>query len=232
MKKLLAPFLFSCLAFPALVLADSLPTTSPIIYKSTFSLIAAAGGLTLDIATGGVTNAMLANASMTVGGVTCTLGGSCSPAGTTYSAGVGLGLAGTVFSVNACNATPFIAYRDCNQNWFSQRGVRTSPTISTATFTPNFDTAQNYIINLTSACPCTLANPSTTVVEGQSGMITVIQDGTGSRTIGTYGSKYKYVGGTSTITLASGANQRTYMSYYTDDSLDIILFSPASNPTH
>lgn len=45
-----------------------------------------------------------------------------------------------------------------------QRTSYQTPAISTATFTPAIGTAQNVRINLTSACPCTLANPSGTLL--------------------------------------------------------------------
>jgi hypothetical protein len=53
-----------------------------------------------------------------------------------------------------------------------------------STFTPDFTMGINFSISLTSACPCTLANPTNQVP--QQGGLEIIQDGTGSRTIGTY----------------------------------------------
>ncbi len=105
--------------------------------------------------------------------------------------------------------------------------------ISTATFTPNFDTAQNIEIDLTSACPCTLANPSTSLVAGQSGMIEIHQDGMGSRTIDTWGSAYQYVGGTSTITLSTPASAIDYIAYYVNAAATgIVLGSIIKAPAH
>jgi uncharacterized protein DUF5907 len=115
----------------------------------------------------------------------------------------------------------------------AQRGTPTNITISTATFTPNFDTAQNFEIDLTSACPCTLANPSTTLVAGQSGVIEIHQDGSGSRTIGTWGSDYQYAGGTSTITLSTAASAVDYLSYYVNNAATgIVLFGLNKAPAH
>lgn len=115
----------------------------------------------------------------------------------------------------------------------SQRGTVQTLTISTATYTPNFDTGNNFTMTLVHAsCPCTLANPSTTPVAGQSGTIEVIQSATGSDTIGTWGSDYTTAGGTSSITLSTGANARDYLSYYVADSTHIVLSPAVLNATH
>lgn len=130
--------------------------------------------------------------------------------------------------------TGTVAELNLAQSWTgSQRGTPTNITISTATFTPNFDTAQNFEIDLTSACPCTLANPSTTLVAGQSGMIEIHQDATGSRTIGTWGADYQYAGGTATITLSTTANAVDYLSYYVNNAATgIVLGTILKNPAH
>lgn len=115
----------------------------------------------------------------------------------------------------------------------AQRGTPVTITISTATFTPNFDNGNNQGVTLVHAsCPCTLANPSTTPVAGQSGMFVVTQSSTGSDTIGTWGSQYLYVGGTSTITLSTGANVVDYLPYYVLDATHIILGALIKGPTH
>ncbi|MGC2411737.1 MAG: hypothetical protein WA459_03445 [Stellaceae bacterium] len=115
----------------------------------------------------------------------------------------------------------------------SQRGMPVNTAISTATFTPNFDNSQNFEIDLTSACPCTLANPSTSLVAGQSGMIEIHQDGTGSRTIGTWGTDYQYAGGTSTITLSTTASAIDYLPYYVNNAATgIVLGTLLKAPAH
>ena len=107
----------------------------------------------------------------------------------------------------------------------AQRGTPVNVTISTATFTPNFNTGQNFEIDLVHAsCPCTLANPSTTLVAGQSGMIEIHQSSTGSDTIGTWGSDYQYVGGTASITLSTSANAVDYLPYYVNNAATGIVF--------
>lgn len=127
-----------------------------------------------------------------------------------------------------------IAYIDHNQAWTaSQRGTPVTLTLSGATATPNFDTGQNFTLTLVHAsCPCTLANPSTTLVPGQTGAIDVIQSSTGSDTIGTWGSSYVSAGGTSTITLSTTANCRDSFSYYVNPSSQIELSPPALCLSH
>lgn len=121
------------------------------------------------------------------------------------------------------------------QSWTgAQRGTPVNITISTSTFTPNFNTGQNFEIDLNhAACPCTLANPSTTLVAGQSGMIEIHQSASGADTIGTWGSAYQYAGGTSTITLSTGANAIDYLPYYVrNDAAAIVLGSIITAPAH
>jgi len=116
--------------------------------------------------------------------------------------------------------------------WSAQQSNSvTTLTISTATFTPD-GSANNYKIGLTSACPCTLANPSATPVAGTAGLMEVDQDATGSRTFGTYGSQYQFPGGTSTLTLSTAANAVDYVPFYVRDSTHIVLSPPILNPVH
>jgi hypothetical protein len=104
--------------------------------------------------------------------------------------------------------------------------VPTTLAISTATFTPN-GTSNNYNITLVHAsCPCTLANPSVTPVAGQTGKIVVTQSATGSDTIGTYGSFYKFSGGTAP-TLTAAANSVDLLSYYVIDATHIAVSTQA-----
>lgn len=150
--------------------------------------------------------------------------------GTVTSVTCGTGLSGgTITTSGTCTLDT-----THKNSWTgSQRGTPVNIAISTSTFTPNFDTAQNFEIDLTSACPCTLANPSTSLVAGQSGVIEIHQDGTGSRTIGTYGSDYQYVGGTSAITLSTGASKIDYLSYYVNNAATgIVLGTLLTAPSH
>lgn len=127
-----------------------------------------------------------------------------------------------------------VAFLDVNQVFSkSQRATLQTISISTATFTPNFDTGADFLVVLVHAsCPCTLANPSTTAVAGQHGIIYVVQSSTGSDTIGTWGSQYLSAGGTSTITLSTGANAIDVLSYAVKDSTHIVLSMGAANVSH
>jgi hypothetical protein len=116
--------------------------------------------------------------------------------------------------------------------WTGQQSITpTSLSISTSTFTPD-GSSNNYTMTLVhSACPCTLANPSATPVAGTGGQIVVIQSSTGSDTIGTWGSQYQASGGTSGLTLSTGANAVDILSYYVRDATHIEL-SLLTNFTH
>ncbi len=136
-------------------------------------------------------------------------------------------------TITNCSDQNF-AYLDVAQSWTkAQRGTPVTLSISTSTFTPNFDTGQNFQITLVHAsCPCTLANPSTTLVPGQTGVIEVIQSATGSDTIGTWGSSYVVAGGTSAITLSTGASAKDYFSYYVNPASSVVLSPPMLNAVH
>lgn len=124
------------------------------------------------------------------------------------------------------------AFTNVKQTFSGQQSASiTTLTISTATFTPD-GSNNDYAITLVHAsCPCTLANPSATPVAGTAGTVTVTQSSTGSDTIGTYGSDYQAPGGTSTITLSTGANAVDTLSYFVKDSTHILLL-PALNYSH
>ena len=132
------------------------------------------------------------------------------------------------------NGDSNIAFLDVAQSWTKpQRTNLTTPAISTSTFTPVFSSSQNFRIVLVHAsCPCTLANPAA-IVAGQSGMFEIVQSATGSDTIGTWGSEYEYAGGTSTITLSTGANAVDYIPYYVDSTGSfIVLGGIIKGPSH
>lgn len=99
----------------------------------------------------------------------------------------------------------------------------TSLVISTATFTPTFATSNNFTLTLVHAsCPCTLANPSGTVVPGESGIIVVNQSSTGSDLISTYGTDYKFANGVKP-TLSTGVSALDVLTYYNVDATHIVI---------
>jgi len=103
----------------------------------------------------------------------------------------------------------------------SAHGSTDTDTSNTGSVTLNFTTNQNFVLTLTGNV--TLANPTTETV-GQSGFITFIQDGTGSRTVG-LGTDYETAGG-SGLTLTSTASATGIVPYVVVASGRILLGTP------
>lgn len=97
----------------------------------------------------------------------------------------------------------------------AQRGAITALTDG-STITPDFAAANNYSVTL--GGNRTLANP-TNLTAGQSGVIVITQDGTGSRTLA-YGSYFKFPGGTAP-TLTTTASAVDVLAYYVESSTRI-----------
>ena len=89
-------------------------------------------------------------------------------------------------------------------------GVRGAITTLTDAATIAVDLDDNCHYKVTLGGNRTLGNP-TNAVEGQTGFIEVIQDGTGSRTL-SYGSNYRFVGGTAP-TLTTTASAKDVLAY-------------------
>lgn len=89
----------------------------------------------------------------------------------------------------------------------AQRGTITALTDG-ATITPDFSASNNFSVTL--GGNRTLANP-TNIVAGQSGVIFVSQDGTGSRTL-SYGSYWDFAGGNAP-TLSTAASSVDLLAY-------------------
>lgn len=90
------------------------------------------------------------------------------------------------------------------------------PLTDGATITPDFAAGNNFSVTL--GGNRTLANPSNIGV-GQSGVITITQDGTGSRTLA-FGSYWKFTGGdTPSLTAAAGAVD--VLAYYVESATRI-----------
>jgi hypothetical protein len=81
------------------------------------------------------------------------------------------------------------------------------------TITPDFALANNFSVTL--GGNRTLANP-TNLTAGQSGVIVITQDGTGSRTLA-YGSNFKFPGGTAP-TLTTTAAAVDVLAYYVESA--------------
>lgn len=99
----------------------------------------------------------------------------------------------------------------------AQRGAVTSLT-DAATIGLNLALNNNFSVTL--AGNRTLGQP-TNVVAGQSGLIVVTQDGTGSRTLA-YHADYKFAGGTAPV-LTTGAGLIDYLAYYVETSTRIFI---------
>ncbi len=97
----------------------------------------------------------------------------------------------------------------------AQRGTVSALTDG-ATITPNFATANNFSVTL--AGNRTLANP-TNVVAGQSGVIVITQDATGSRTLA-FGSNWKFASGTAP-SLTTTASAVDVLAYYVESATRI-----------
>lgn len=97
----------------------------------------------------------------------------------------------------------------------AQRGTVSALTDG-ATITPDFAVANNFSVTL--GGNRTLANP-TNLTAGQSGIITITQDATGSRTLA-YGSYWKFAGGTAP-TLTTTASAVDVLTYYVESSTRI-----------
>ena len=85
-----------------------------------------------------------------------------------------------------------------------------------ATLTLDMSAGNNYAVTLTGNA--TLANP-TNLVAGQSGVIKLTQDGTGSRTLA-YGSYWDFPAGAAP-TLTTTANAVDILVYYVDSTTNI-----------
>ena len=103
----------------------------------------------------------------------------------------------------------------------AQRGTITALTDG-ATITPDFSASNNFSVTL--GGNRTLANP-TNIVAGQSGVIFVLQDGTGSRTL-SYGSYWDFPGGTAP-TLTTAASSIDLIAYVvrTTTSIQAVSFA-------
>jgi hypothetical protein len=97
----------------------------------------------------------------------------------------------------------------------AQRGTVSALTDG-ATITPDFALANNFSVTLGGSR--TLANP-TNLTTGQSGVIKLSQDATGSRTLA-YGSYWKFPGGTAP-TLTTTASAVDVLAYYVDNGTRI-----------
>ena len=100
-------------------------------------------------------------------------------------------------------------------------GSTLTDTSNSGSIVLDFDTYQNFV--LTATGNITLANPSTESA-GQSGIIILIQDGTGSRTL-SLGTDYETAGGAG-LTISTAANAVDVIPYFVKASGSIQLGAP------
>jgi hypothetical protein len=112
------------------------------------------------------------------------------------------------FSDTTTQATAAVPSSTAQTYTAAQRGA-ISVLTDGATITPDFALANNFSVTL--AGNRTLANP-TNLVAGQSGVIIINQDGTGSRTLA-YGNAFDFGGGTAP-TLTTTASAQDMIAYF------------------
>ena len=103
----------------------------------------------------------------------------------------------------------------------AQYGVTPAESNITGSVTLNFSTSQNFLVKATGNVA--LANPSTETI-GQSGIIVLIQDGTGSRTL-SLGTDYETAGGAG-LTISTAANAVDIIPYFVRSATSIQLGAP------
>jgi len=121
---------------------------------------------------------------------------------------LGLVIGTDVQAYNANNAVTNVA-----QSFSAAQRGTISALSDGATITPDFAVANNFSVTL--GGNRTLANP-TNLTAGQSGVIVITQDGTGSRTLA-YGSNFKFPGGTAP-TLTTTASAVDVLAYYVESA--------------
>ena len=111
---------------------------------------------------------------------------------------------------SALGTTPAISIDENLKTTFGGATVGATNTANaTGSTTLDFDAYQNFVLTFTGNV--TLANPSTESI-GQSGIIVIIQDGTGSRTIA-IGTDYEWPASTAT-TISTSANAVDIIPYF------------------
>jgi len=114
------------------------------------------------------------------------------------------------------NATTTVAGLAVTQSFTKAQRGTVGVLTSAATITPDFATANNF--SLTLGTNATLANP-TNLTAGQSGVIVVTQDVTGSRTLA-FGSYWKFAGAT-VPTLTTTGSAVDVIAYYVESATRI-----------
>jgi hypothetical protein len=138
--------------------------------------------------------------------------------GTSAVAFVAPGASGNVLTSNGTSwaSSSGTARTDVAQSFTAAQRGAISALTDGATITPDFAVANNFSVTL--GGNRTLANPSN-LTAGQSGIIVITQDGTGSRTLA-FGNYWKFSNGTAP-TLTSTASAVDVLAYYVESSTRI-----------
>ena len=122
----------------------------------------------------------------------------------------------------AVGTTPAMSIDENQLTTFGKAAIGALQTASVSgSTTLDFQSYQNFLLTFTAAV--TLANPTTESV-GQSGIIVIVQDGTGGWGL-SLGTDYETVGGAG-ITLSSAANAVDILPYFVKASGSILLGAP------
>ena len=123
---------------------------------------------------------------------------------------------------SAVGTTPAISITEALKTQFGGGAVgKTSTANATGSTTLDYDANQNFVLTFTGNV--TLANPSTESV-GQTGIIVIIQDGTGSRTLAV-GTDYEFPAGTAP-TISTAANTTDIIPYLVIAANRVALGAP------
>ena len=112
-------------------------------------------------------------------------------------------------TITVPDASFTLAGTDAAQTFSAAQRGTVSTLTDGATITPDFAVANNFSVTL--GGNRTLANPSN-LTAGQSGVIIINQDGTGSRTLA-YGSYFDF-GGATAPTLTTAASSQDMIAYF------------------
>jgi hypothetical protein len=171
------------------------------VYTDTISEKTSATGVTVD-------GVLLKDNGITASG-TNVLSGTTIPSSKTLVVTTDIGT-----SVQAYDADT--AKTDVAQTFTAAQRGTVSALTDGSSITPDFAVANNFSVTL--GGNRTLANP-TNITAGQSGVIVITQDGTGSRTLA-YGSYFKFPSGTAP-TLTTTASAVDVLVYYVESSTRI-----------
>ena len=124
---------------------------------------------------------------------------------------------------SAVGTTPAMSIDENQMTTFGKAaiGATLTDTTNSGGITLDFNAYQNFILTFTGNV--TLDNPTTETV-GQSGIIVIIQDGTGSRTL-SLGTDYETPGGTA-LTISTAANAVDIIPYFVKATGSIQLGAP------